>query len=532
MDLPSEQIPLIETFRYHIESHKKIFLTALTAFILVLPVCLSAQDGNGSNSRLDRLRGGNLGMKIQWSGESFSGLGSRADAMGGSIGTLYPGPDAISFNPAGLGFARGFQVTLDWAPPLTLNPAGIFGIENRINESLIIVSENNNPPRDPNTGELRPDQVVKDADVTSELDMRGGLKGGAIMYGTPYFTIAGSFHQPLRFETQINISGAEFLAAALDDDGKETNLIFATVNGNFNLNLNIETSSIAIATERLLPNLSLGMVYDNFNAEMNFASTFLPEGIISSTGGDTRFFNDPAKIQYDSLFAEIKGDWEGNGIRLRWGLGYHPIPNISVDAVVALPAKIDLRGPFSMVHNEIRALDLRAGENEEVFDIDILVEDNLTKTKKINTRIPGIDIEMPGSATFGLSARWDKNYVASLVYAKYFDHLAYRMQYSQFDSLNNPEEFGEIHQGIELGSSYRIGIGVEPLIIGLGLVLGDTFSETTTNGDAPKISRNRIFVPVFSLGGGVKIGPRFRLDYVLSLLNSSFLRFSTSYAFN
>ncbi len=509
------------------------FRTALCFFAVALvlaPTLLSAQNGEGSNSRLERLRGGNIGMKFKWSGESFSGLGARADAMGGSISTLFPSGDLISVNPAGLGFARGFQITLDWAPPLKINPGGILGIENRINDTLLEAARNNNPPRDPITGAPRPDSVVVPADVNTELSMSGGLKGGAVMYGTPYFSIGAAFHQPLNLELQMTISGVEFLAAALDDQGKETNRIFGTINGNSNVVLNIESSTLAVASERLFPNLSVGLAYDSFGSEMNFESTILPEGIISSAGGDVRFFNDPARLQYDSLYANIKGNWQGSAERFRLGLGYHPSPHISLDVVVNQPFRLKLSGPFSMVHNDIRALNLNAGENEEVFDVDALVEDNLTKTQKIITRVPGIEFEMPGLAAVGFSARWGSNYVGSFVFTNYFNELAYRLNYTQFDSLNIPIKSGGIRQGIRLKNAYRLGIGVEPLILALGFVSAETFRETFGDDARVTITRSRFFIPMFSLGGSITFG-HFRLDYIASFTHSSFLRFSTSYAF-
>ncbi|RMF57613.1 MAG: hypothetical protein D6743_18680 [Calditrichaeota bacterium] len=476
-----------------------------------------------TNSRIDRLRGGIIGMKFKWSGEAFSGLGSRADAMGGSISTLYPGPASISSNPSGLGFARGFSVTLDWSPPLTIDPGGILGVEGEINNTLMETAQNNSPG-----GVVRPG-TVEDAVVNSELAMHGGLKGGAIMYGTRALTVAASFHQPFQLETQMNMSGIEFLATALDDQGKETNRIFGTVNGNLNVKLTVEASSLGVGT-RVLPNLAVGMTYENFNGEMNFESTFLPEGIISSSGGDTRFFNDPARIQYDSLYAITRGDWEGNGARLRWGVGYHPNSKISLDAVVNLPFTIDLKGPFSMVYNKIRALNLGAGEDEEVFDVDILVEDNLTKTEKRTVKVPGMDIEVPGSFSVGFSAGWS-NYVTSAVYTRYFDHLAYRLAYQQFDSLDIFIEGGDIHQGVDFKNAFRLGIGVEQLILGLGVVFGETFRVENKDLDpTPDIAdRKTFFLPFFSLGGGVNLSPSLRLDYIFSPYNSSFIRFSTTY---
>ncbi|NIR52660.1 hypothetical protein GWO43_29070 [candidate division KSB1 bacterium] len=332
----------------------------------------------------------------------------------------------------------------------------------------------------------------------------------------------------------------EFLAAALNDDGEETNRIFGTVNGNLNLNSTIESSSIAVGT-RLRHNLGVGLVYDNFNGEMNFESTFLPEGIVSSTGGDTRAFNDPARVQYDSLFARARGDWEGNAFRFRLGIGYQPAPNVSLDAVVSTPFTIDLRGPFSMIHNRIRALNLGAACNEESLDPDILLEDDLTKTQRRETSVSGLDIEVPGQLALGFSTRWS-NYVASLVFARYFDDLAYSLSYEQefeeVDSLGQTQqkaERGDIHQGINLGTTVRLGIGVEQLMVGLGVVLAETFREENLNtaGEEPDISdRDKLLLPYFSLGGGVNISSRFRLDYVVNLYNSSFLRFSTSYILN
>jgi hypothetical protein len=496
-------------------------LCFLALSVLIAPFVAWSQN-NDTNSRIDRLSGGVLGMNFKWSGSFFSGLGARADAMGGSISTLNPGAESISANPAALGFARGFHITLDWAPPLAIDPAGIVGIEDRINDSLMETVKENSP-----SGVVEPGTLTN-ASVNSELDMRGGLKGGALLYGNPYISFGVAFHQPLRLESQINMSGMEFLAVALDDDGRENNRIFGTVNGNFNLALNFETSTIGFAT-RIFPNLALGMVYDNFNAESNFESTFLPQGIISK-GDDIRAFNDPRRIQYDSLYALVRGDWEGNGQRFRWGVGFHPKPGISIDAALALPFDIDLRGPFTMVHNTIRALNLGAEGEEEVFDVDVLVEDNLTKTVKRVTHVPGIDFEVPGSFALGFSSRWS-NYVASIVYTRYFDHLGYRLSYDQFDSVSVALKGGEIHQGIDFSNALRLGIGVEPLILGLGVVFGETFrTERVEFRTKTEVADgNKLFLPFFSLGGGVKFGPRFRLDYVLNLYNSSFLRFSTSY---
>jgi hypothetical protein len=501
------------------DSRRKTSSKYFLVIFLLLPALLVAQN---NSSRIERLRGGILGMKIKWSGEAFSGLGARADAMGGSISTLYSGAENLSWNPAGLGFSQGFHVTLDWSPPLTIDPGGILGIEKKINNSLMETAQNNSP------GGIVAPGTVEDAVVNSELDMRGGLKGGALMYGNSMFTVAASFYEPLRIDTQMSMSGIEFKASALDDQGDVTHRIFGTMNGNFNLEMVFFTTSVGFGT-RITPNFSVGMAYDNFNGEMNFEGTFLPEGIIS-TRNDEAFFNDPKRTQYDSLFATIKGDWEGSGFRFRWGLGYHPNPDLSLDAVIALPSTIGLSGPFKMIHNNIRALNLGAEGDEEVFNVDILVEDNLTKTEKRITRVPGIEFEMPGSVALGFSTRWD-HFLASVVYTKYFDHLGYKLSYDQFDSVNVKIKGGDIHQGISLGSAFRVGIGVEQLILGVGVVFGETFKEELKDSNPePEVSeKNQIFLPIFSLGGGFRLGSRFRLDYVVSPYNSSFLRVSTSY---
>ncbi|MFQ6116190.1 MAG: hypothetical protein ACE5NG_19175, partial [bacterium] len=219
------------------------------------------------------------------------------------------------------------------------------------------------------------------------------------------------------------------------------------------------------------------------------------------------------------LFAVMKGDWEGSGFRFRWGLGYHLNPNLSLDAVFILPFTMALSGPFNMVHNNIRALNLGAGQDEDVLDVE----------KRI-TQVPGIKFELPGSIALGVSTRWD-HYLASAVYIKYFDHIGYKLSYDQFDSVNVKIKGGDIHQGINLGSAFRVGIGVQQLMLGLGVVFGETFKEEITDpGTEPEIAEEeKIFLPIFSLGGGFRLGSRFRLDYVISPYNSSFLRFSTSY---
>ncbi|MCH9007325.1 hypothetical protein IIA29_04840, partial [candidate division KSB1 bacterium] len=280
---------------------------------------------------------------------------------------------------------------------------------------------------------------------------------------------------------------------------------------------------------RLFHNLSVGATFENFNSDFEFSGNFLPEGIISSAGGDTRAFNDPAKVQYDSLFATVAGDWEGSGRRLRSGLGFHPNPNISLDAVFTLPFSIDLSGPFNMIHNNIRALNLNADEDEEVFDIDVLVEDNLTKTEKKITEVPGLRLEMPGSVSIGFSSKWNRKYRVSLVLIKYIENLSYRFTYRQFDSLLVQTKSGEVFQGLNLGNSVRLGGGIEQFMIGVGAVFAESFSQIVENGELTTDTRNSLFLPFISLGGGVDLGSKFRLDYVLSLNASSFFRFSTTY---
>ncbi len=508
------------------------FLRRVLPYFFVLVTLLIFASGSNAqddpSSRIDRLRGGTVGVKFKWSGEIFAGLGSRADAMGGSISTLFPDPETISSNPAGLGYAHGFAFTLDWAPPLQIDPTtlgkpfGLGNIEGEINDSLMEAAENNSPG-----GVVRPG-TVEDVRLNSELDMRGGLKGGAAMYATRYFTIAAAFHQPFRFETQFNMAGMEILAVALDDNGDESQRIFTTINGNLNAKLTLNNSSIGVGT-RLFHNLSVGATFENFNSDFEFSGNFLPEGIISSAGGDTRAFNDPAKVQYDSLFATVAGDWEGSGRRLRSGLGFHPNPNISLDAVVTLPFSIDLSGPFNMIHNNIRALNLNADEDEEVFDIDVLVEDNLTKTEKKITEVPGLRLEMPGSVSIGFSSKWNRKYRVSLVLIKYIENLSYRFTYRQFDSLLVQTKSGEVFQGLNLGNSVRLGGGIEQFMIGVGAVFAESFSQIVENGELTTDTRNSLFLPFISLGGGVDLGSKFRLDYVLSLNASSFFRFSTTY---
>lgn len=531
---PNRDVRESRSYRHlnHLFRKKSALFRKSLTFLLVMTLPLHSLWGQEeeSNSRIDRLTGGDIGLNFKWSGEAFSNLGSRADAMGGSISTLFPGAESISSNPAGLGFAHDFQVTLDWSPPLEINPDGLLGIQSKVNDALLTAAENNNPPIDSVSGKPVPERVVEDARVSSNLDMRGGLKGGALMYGNPLFAVGAAFHQPFRVETQLNMSGMEFLAAALDEEGRETHRLFGTLNGNVNMNLTVESTSFGFGTRVLLPNLSAGVVYEHFNGNLDFEGTFLPEGIISSTGGETRSFNAPGRVQYDSLYAIMRGDWEGNGFRVRTGLGYHPTPSISLDAVIVTPATVDLRGPSTIIYNGIRALNLDAAEDEDVLDVDVLVEDNLTKTEKNRVITRGLDIEMPGSVALGFSAKWD-NYLASVVYTKYFDHLGYTFRYERFDSLGMKKDGGRIHQGVEFGNALRIGIGVEQLILGLGLLTGKTFREEIQDDEVePDISEpNSFFVPFFSLGGGVKINSSIRLDYVLSLYNSAFFRFSTTF---
>lgn len=327
----------------------------------------------------------------------------------------------------------------------------------------------------------------------------------------------------------MNISGMEFNAAALDADGEVTHRIFGTVNGNINLDLVVENASFGFGMRFLENRLGLGLALDSFSGDMNFEGTMLPEGIISTRNSEANF-NDARRPHYDSLFARIDGDWQGDTERLRGGLAYHITPNMSLDAVLVSPFTLHLNGPFSMVHNNIRALNLGAGADEDVFDVDVLVEDNLTRTQKRITSVPGFKIEVPGQVALGFSARWD-NYVASAVFIQYFDDLGYEFSFVQRDSLGQILESGRIHQGIALRNAFRFGIGVEQLILGLGVVFAETFNEKfdMDSLDPKDESRDKLFFPFISLGGGVQIGGRFRLDYSVSPYNSSFLRFSTSY---
>ena len=504
---------------------KMVFLLFFIA--LFQSAALHAQ--NGGNSRIDRLFGGNIGVNMKWSGSGFSGLGARPEAMGGSITTLFSDAQSVSSNPAGLGFARGFSMVFDWSPGMTINPDGISkaiglgSLEDRINTSL------NETVRNNSSGGVVQPGAVQNASVHNNLDMNGGLKGAALMYGNPIFALAFSFHQPLQLDLQLNMSGVEFLAAALDNSGKETQRIFGIVNGNLNMVLVMRSSTIAAGT-RLHPKLAVGLAYDNFNSSINIDGTFLPEGVIASASGDTRSFNDPARVQYDSLYTTIGGNLEGDDFRLRGGAGYHPTHNISIDATFSMPVDIQLSGSFAMIYNNIAALDLGADDNEEVFDVDKLVEDNLTKTEKQAFGLQNLNLKTPGNIAVGFSARWD-NYLASLVYTKYFSALGYGLNYEKRDSLNVVTDAGSITQGVNFKSAIRLGIGVKPMMLGLGFISGKTFSQKIIAGESkPEVDdKGNLFLPMLSLGGSIKLTSHFQFDYVASLYNSSFFRFSTTY---
>ncbi len=491
------------------------YLQRLTAFLLLAAGATASVAQTGS--RLELFYGGIISSEIDISSSGLFALSGTFPGAGAAISQLRPGGESVRWNPAGLAYMKKSLLYSEYVPPIALNLNTLLDVENRVNTTL----------RDNTARFAAADSLYdqRDSSIRPKISLSGGQGTYAAIVKTRYFSLGGAVHHPVRLATNFAVSGMKFRAATQAAGGGTTLRLLGVLNGTFASEFILTGYALAVGG-KLGRGFALGLGFDSFSATLESSGVFRPEAQISS-GSQEFVFNSPQSSHYDSLGAETRGAFFGDGARIRLGFGWHKGDRWAVDVAWFAPYDIVMSGALTLRYDRILAFNLSAEEGSEFFDAGQLLDDDFTGTHPRQTRLTNLRLSFPGRLGIALSGQW-RNGSVMLVYERYQSALGLAFAYaSTGDSTFTPLS-GEREYRFAPKNALSLAAGAEWLQLQLGVA---SASFTTVHSRENLRTRRSFLLYTFSISGGFTIPHfrRMRMDYAVGFGVTSFLRFGFSY---
>jgi len=358
--------------------------------LLYIPAMVGAQ---GDTELLD-FRGGRY--RIQ--GEMALGIGVNLDPPGGGpayVAGFEAGVAHLFRNPAALAYGEG-QVLWVLRPGVGIDLGRFVDINAQVR-----------PKVDDAIRDFRsPGLKLEDEDYP-DIGVRGG-SGSLSAWGVSgrYSGVGFAFgmHQIFRMQLSAVGSGLEALIRTMDEEPSRRVTFFGTLDLLSEVDGEVARYGFGLARE-VRPGLAVGIGYEVFTGVLQGTMRAQTEGLMVTAGNER--FNDPNDPWQNSLYTYALGRYEGRSGRLRTGLVYRIKSHLNVGASLSLPAELVLSGRLDIEEYTLPALNLGAGEGEDLMDPTKVDLDEPTRTKRVdNPTGREVRIGIPGSLTVGIGGRW------------------------------------------------------------------------------------------------------------------------------
>jgi hypothetical protein len=148
----------------------------------------------------------------------------------------------------------------------------------------------------------------------------------------PTVAVGFGYRQPLLFSSSLKLSGFQTLLSGRKE--KNTNSIQVDMLAELSLNsaIDLHLDEISVGTGGLLEQYPFGTVWwgitlYRLGASAHFSLDMLPQGVLTISGTEQFYFNDPGDPNLDPLkqetnafFWKIRGGFQGSGVGARMGL--------------------------------------------------------------------------------------------------------------------------------------------------------------------------------------------------------------------
>lgn len=499
------------------------------------------------NLSIKYFNGGAYNVQFSFDSAIFSGVGLRSAGMGGILSGMGADPAMIVRHPAGLATLRRPRMVFDVTPPIHLNLSSMADIEGSIESTV---------------DESLADYNVPKSDIEYPgLDVQFGQTGitgaGGIVYPTPQGNFAFSIYRPLTMSLNVLGSGFSTMIETYKAIGDNVTVVqFATQMSpsiRFDLQATAASLSYGVALNR---HVALGASVDWITARLGLNAFFKLDGIMllrqeGAAAGQEYAFNDPYDTsirtedgEQNTLDQWAIGSYRGSG----WGMKFSTMVLLkrwwSLDFAVSSPPTLKMNGAMEFIQNMIPALTaenlLSSDDNAELFDVTELNLAKPTLTKRfVNPTDSTMQIQLPGSATFGTSLALGSRAMLALNYVQYFGEFSYTyLKYHHGLKLKNSVRFGMTVPFAWFLSPETIvlkllGVPQRPVLrFGFGITNADELKEGFSYQDGSKpYAATGIIIPSFAIGKSFTLIRNVDADVLLIGLPASLLKMSFLYKF-
>jgi len=471
--------------------------------LLFIIFLLLASPSSGQNtSELTDFHGGKYKFDLSFSNNFFSGVGSKVGGMGGDYGGLLPQSESLLWNPANLCFIKNHQITIDFTPPITINPGSFVDINSEIR-----------PAVDNGIADIKGENFSMEdqdyPDLRLAVGMEGGFRNGCFAFRSGDFVLAGAIFQP--FDLALNLIGVglEARIKTIEEDPTEEIIFLGSLDFSLSVMVRIQGVSLGLA-RRITPRWGIGASLERLSGTARINAQFPVEGIMV-TAGIERAFNDPNDPWENDLHSYVRGGYEGTANIFKIGTTYKINDRWGIGGVLSISRPLKMAGDLRIKQRTLPGLNL---ETEDILDPTQIDLDEPTKT--IERRNPTgklLVLNLPSSLGIGVSGRIGFLGL-SLNYNRYFKEFSY-----SYEVVRDNEEV-KYSDGIKLKNGLRLGLDLKYLTLGMGFLTGEIIGEP-----------QNITLPTFSLGTGFRPSGTLRIDLLLFALPSGVGKVSATYYF-
>lgn len=395
-----------------------------------------------------RFEGGFLRADVRLGSNLFgSGVG------GGSFGRVQSAfqriDGAVVFgNPAALSFVNDRQIGMETRLPLR---NGIFGIGS---PSLISASSIRN----------RTDDILADFEypmdqepaytLISKLSVGQPRQLSAFWFTWPVNENVGigfGYRQPLLMTASIRSGGLSAAFSGRQNSGGATEQIDFLAEMALSTNAHLQLDELSIGTGGLLERYYIGSVWwgltlFRYSASASFNLDAHPQGLLTVSGSEQYFFNDPqdpnldlANGESNAFFWKMQGAYKGSGFGGRIGLVHRSYGDRwGTSFLLSVPPTLHLWDPSAMAESWLPqfvdlggAINNGANDNVDLLDVDGLDLSKPNLTRKTRDYIgPQMIVHLPTSLTVGVDVPFGQHRIVVNV-LRYWGRMALRGDYGR-----------------------------------------------------------------------------------------------------
>lgn len=482
--------------------------------ILFVLICFVLPSYAEIKMTINEFSGGNLNFSVKFNTDML--YGSRGDGLktGGTVSTFDFLPSFTSNNPACLAYIKSPVFSMMISPiEISDSIAEVFigktfgsEMEKAINDGITNGIEDNEDM------EVAPGVETKMESIKVSLSQANSILGfeGAMPLAQSQAGIAVSREERLSTEVNLLLNGLGTLINVTDTEDPGFNMALrANIDGATSLKIKNIVTSIGLGRQlNKFWGIGAALEYIDSRFIINGQADINAIGTLSST---TLEYN---TNENNSLKQEIAGELYCQRWALRFGSTVHAPNDIAEFAIdFSIQPELKFAGNINGVY---RSLPKDSGEIISDF------LSGMTETETYNIENTNGDLRIKIPSYMRIILAWKPGPVLSFNYTRYFD--AFDIKYETKDIYG--------YSFLDLRDAFRIGFNFNWFQFGGGVILShEGYTTIDRKKSETKTDDTWFLIPLFSMGGGIPLGPYVRTEYVLFAFPMPLLKMALTVTF-